>query len=65
LMGACTYAITFIGLNNWLTLIIQIAVGIATYIAFSALFRLSGFKFVLSQLKSFLNKKTKKTEEQK
>ena len=62
LMGACAYAITFIGLENWLTFIIQIVVGIVAYIAFSALFKLEGFKFIVGQVKNILNKKKIKNE---
>ena len=62
LMGACAYAITLIGLNNWLTMIIQIVVGVSTYFAFSALFRLEGFEFVVTQIKGVLDKKKNKIE---
>lgn len=62
LMGACAYAITFIGLGNWLTLIIQIVVGMVAYVAFSALFKLEGFRFIVVQVKGILDKKKNKIE---
>lgn len=62
LMGVCAYAITFISLGSWLTLIIQIIVGMVAYVAFSALFKLEGFKFIFAQIKNILNKKKAKNE---
>ena len=63
LMGGCTYAITFIGLGSWATMLLQIFVGIITYLAFSALFKLEGFKFIVSQSKKILNKNRTKKED--
>lgn len=62
LMGACAYAITFISLGSWLTLIIQIVVGMVAYVAFSALFKLEGFRFIVVQVKGILDKKKNKIE---
>ncbi len=59
LMGVCTYPIIFIGLNKWLTLIIQIVVGLISYIAFSAIFKPKGYTFTLNAIKGVLNKKKK------
>ena len=58
LMGAITYSVILLGLKNWLTLIIQIVVGIVSYIALSALFKLKGFTFVLNIVKKLLKKKS-------
>ena len=60
LMGVCTYPIIFIGLDGWLTLIIQILVGIIIYIVFSAIFKLSGYQFVFRIMKKLLIKNQEK-----
>lgn len=60
-MGGLVYCVTFIGLSNWLTLIIQIVSGIAIYIALATIFKLECWTYILDMLKHFL-KKGKKNE---
>lgn len=57
-MAGCVYAIQFIGLNNILTLFIQVPVGVLVYIAGSKFFHLDGFDYVLNLVKSFIKKKS-------
>ena len=62
LMGACTFAITFIGWGKWATISIQIVVGMVAYIGFSALFKLEGFRFAFEQVKNTFNKRKKRAD---
>lgn len=55
-MGCLVYCITFIGLSNWLTLIIQIASGIVIYIALATILKLECWTYLLDMLKHFLKK---------
>lgn len=55
-MFAGVYAISFINLPNILLLVIQIFTGILIYVAISAIFRLKGFKFLLSRIKPIMKK---------
>lgn len=52
IMGVVTYLVTFLGFRSWLTLILQIVVGAAVYVALSAAFKLKGFTFLISMLKN-------------
>ena len=65
-MGGCVYCINFLNLNNWLTIIIQVPLGVAIFIGFSALFKLEAFSYCLNTAKPFINKvlKRNKTENQ-
>lgn len=56
-MGAIVYSVSFIGLPDWLTLPIQVAVGVIVYVAASALLRLESFNYVLNTAKRYLKKK--------
>jgi O-antigen/teichoic acid export membrane protein len=58
IMCGVVYCVTFIGLNDILTLIIQVAVGAVIYIALSKLFKIDSFDYLLTVAKSFV-KKTK------
>lgn len=60
-MGFCVYLITFLGLSDILTLIIQIPLGILIYISGSILFKLDSFNYLLDMLKKW-NQKGQKTE---
>ncbi len=57
-MGAVVYAVQFIGLNDWLTLLVQVPLGMAIYIAGSKLFHLDSFHYVLDVGKSYLRKRS-------
>ena len=56
-MGAVVFCIQFIGLNDILTLLIQVPLGAVIYIVGSYLFKLDSFSYVLNMLKGFLRKK--------
>lgn len=53
-MGGCVYCVNFLHLNNWLTLIIQVPLGVIIYIGLSALFKLESFTYVLNMIKPVL-----------
>ena len=59
-MGAIVYCVTFIGLNDILTLLIQVPLGGIIYFAGSKLFHIDSFEYVLGIAKSYLHKKSKK-----
>ena len=58
-MGAIVYCVNFIGLNDILTLLIQISLGTALYIAGSKLFKIDSFEYLFSMLQGFLRKRRK------
>ena len=53
-MGGCVYCVNFLHLNNWLTLIIQVPLGVIIYIGLSALLKLESFTYVLNMVKPAL-----------
>ncbi|MBQ7352539.1 MAG: GNAT family N-acetyltransferase [Clostridia bacterium] len=59
-MFGATYAISFIAMNSFLMLAIQIVTGVMVYVLGSAIFRLKGFVFCKTMLISFLKKRKKK-----
>lgn len=56
-MAAAVYPISFIGLNDVLTLALQIIVGATVYIGGSALFKMDSFRYILNILTDFIGKK--------
>lgn len=56
-MLGCVWLVELLPLHDVLTLIIQIFVGVAVYIASSAIFRLKPFLVLLGMLKDFLKKR--------
>ena len=58
-MGTIVYAIQFIGLNNLLTLVLQIVVGGTLYVLCSKLFHIDSFEYIINMVKSLLHKKKK------
>lgn len=58
-MGVIVYLIQFIGLADWLTLLIQVPLGAGIYIAGSKLFHIDSFEYVLGILKGYLGKRKK------
>ena len=59
LMGAIVYCVGFLGLNDWLTLLIQVQLGAAIYVAGSKLFHIDSFEYVFGILKGYLGKREK------
>ena len=49
-MGVCIYPIGLLGLSDWLTLLIQVPLGVAIYIVGSVIFRVDSFSFMLDVL---------------
>ncbi len=56
-MGFATYAVMLFDLNSWLTLIIQVPLGIALYIIGSIIFKFDSFYYILDMLKGFIKRK--------
>ncbi len=57
-MGGITYSVMFLNLSSTLTLIIQIPVGIASYVLGSILFRFDSFYYLLNLIKGFFKRKS-------
>lgn len=57
LMGAGVYLLTFLGLNDFATLALQLACGVALYVALSMLFRIDSFNYILSVIKNILHRR--------
>ena len=58
-MGVIVYCINFIGLNDILTLLIQLPLGAVLYIAGSKLFKIDSFEYLSSMILGFLRKRRK------
>lgn len=56
-MFGIVYSVQFVGLANWLTLLIQIPLGIAIYIIGSKLLKFESFDYILNTAKGFIKKK--------
>lgn len=57
LMAAGVYLLTFLGLNDFATLVLQLACGVALYVALSLLFRIDSFNYILSVIKNILHRR--------
>ena len=55
-MGLVVHCVTFLRLNDFSTLLVQVPLGAALYIAGSKLFHLESFEYVLSIAKGYLHK---------
>ena len=58
-MGAVVYSITFLGLNDMITLLIQVPVGIFVYILLSKLFHVEVFQYILEKILPMLRRQKK------
>ena len=56
LMGAVVYSVQLLNLSNFVTLLIQIPVGIVVYILLSLVFKIDSFYYVLSLIKGLIKK---------
>ena len=56
-MGLAVYSVQFIGLNSWLTLLIQIPLGVGIYVLGSKIFKIDSFDYSLSIVKSLFGKR--------
>lgn len=57
LMAAGVYLLTFLGLNDFATLALQLICGVALYVALSMLFRIDSFSYILSVIKNILHRR--------
>ena len=55
-MGGCVFAVGLIGLPDWATLLIQVALGAALYAGLSAATKNESYRYLLDVLKNFRNK---------
>jgi len=58
-MGGLVYCITFIGLNDWLTMLIQVPAGIIIYVSLATVFKLECWIYIKNIIKKFLPKRKK------
>lgn len=56
-MGCVVYSIQWLGLVTWLTLIIQLIVGVGIYVLLVSLFRISSYHYLLQTLKDMRKRK--------
>lgn len=56
LMGAGVYAVSLLGLSDIVTLVIQVPLGAAMYIAASVCFKIDSFAYLLETVKKFIHK---------
>lgn len=56
-MGVIVYCITYLELNDWLTLIIQIPLGVLIYIGFSAIFKIDSYSYMKGIISGLLSRK--------
>lgn len=56
-MGGIVYCISFIGLNSWITLVIQISFGVVLYVAMAKIFKLECYRYLLTTIKDILKSK--------
>ena len=55
-MGAVVYSVQFLGLSDWVTILIQVSLGAVLYIVGSKLFHLESYEYVLGIIKGYLHK---------
>jgi len=58
-MGGIVYCVGFLGLNEYITLAIQIPLGVAIYTLGAKLFKMESFDYLLDVIKSIIGKKEK------
>ena len=56
-MGACVRAVLLLGAGNFVTLLVQVPLGVVIYVALSALFKLDSFSFMLDTLRRLVKKR--------
>lgn len=57
-MGVVVYSITLFGLSNFLTLLIQIPLGILFYVGCSIIFKVGSTRYLIDMIKSIIFKRT-------
>ena len=58
-MSAIVYSINFIYITNWLTLIVQICLGIVIYLGGARIFKMESLSYCISIIKNLLERKKK------
>ncbi|HRU98904.1 MAG TPA: lipopolysaccharide biosynthesis protein [Ruminococcus sp.] len=61
-MGLIVYCVQFVGLNDILTLLIQVSVGAIIYISCSKLFHIDSYEYLINTVKGLLHKTKKETQ---
>ncbi len=59
-MGLIVYCVTFLGLSDIWTLVIQVPLGVAIYVIGSKVFKIDSYNFVLGIIRSYFGRKEKK-----
>lgn len=59
-MGLCVYSILWLKLSDWLTLLIQIPLGVLLYFGFAKIFRSESLSLCLKTAKAYFSKETGK-----
>lgn len=57
IMGICVYPIQFLRLTDWLTLLLQVPLGLSIYLIGSIILRLDSFQYLWGIMKSYFEKK--------
>lgn len=60
LMGGIVFSISFLPLNDYLVLLIQVPVGMIVYVVGSLVFHIDSFEYILNMLKPYLRQITRK-----
>ena len=55
-MGMVVYCVSFIGLNDILTLVIQVPLGVLIYVGGAMLFHIDSFDYLIESAKGYLKK---------
>lgn len=56
-MGAAAYSVSLVGLNDALTLILQVIVGVLVYVAISVVFKIESFDYIFNMIRKVAKKK--------
>ena len=59
IMGLVVYCVLFFNLSSWLTIIIQISVGVVVYIGLAEIFKLECYCYLKNMIFGFLKKRKK------
>lgn len=62
IMGGIVYCVSFFHLSYWLTLLIQVALGMAIYIGLSVLIKPEAYRYLLGILKGYFKKREKNND---
>lgn len=55
-MGGAVYLLTLLGLNDFITLAIQLSAGVVMYVAMSMIFKIDSFNYIFSVIKNILRR---------